>query len=75
MTYKITDSLTDEVNLLKEMAKVENSNGKVILAAILDQIAYSHERVINRINNGVDYSLGVSDGRIKIQVKKAYREL
>ena len=73
MPYTILDAMKDEVNFLREMAKVEEKADRIIAVAILRQIAVSHQRIINRVEKGLDYSLEIVDGEIKSVNKKSDR--
>jgi len=74
MPYTIYDAMQDEVNFLREMAKVEEKEDRFIAVAILRQIAMSHQRIINRIEKGLDYSLEIVDGEIKRVSKQSNRK-
>ena len=74
MPYTTVNALQDEIDLLQELAKVEEKYGRTILVAILRQIATSHQRVINRIEGGYDYSLEIVEGEIKLAKKKTSRK-
>lgn len=74
MPYTILDAMKDEVDLLREQAKVEEKDGRIIAVAILRQIAMSHQRIINRVEKGLDYSLEVVDGEIKRVSKQSDRK-
>ena len=74
MPYTIYDAMQDEVNFLREMAKVEEKEDRFIAVAILRQIAMSHQRIINRVEKGLDYSLEIVDGEIKSVNKKSDRK-
>lgn len=74
MPYTIIDAMQDEVNFLREMAKVEEKANKVIWASIYRGIANSHQRIINRVNSGTDYALEIVDGEIKSVNKKSDRK-
>ncbi len=74
MPYTNLDAMKDEVDFLRELAKVEEKDDKFILVAIYRAIANSHQRIINRVNGGVDYSLEVVNGEIKTVPKKTDRK-
>ena len=74
MPYTITDAMQDEVNFLREMAKVEENAGQVFIALTYREIANSHQRIINRVKCGTDYSLEIVDGEIKSVNKKSARK-
>ena len=74
MPYTITDAIQDELEFLREMADVEKKNDKFILEAIYRQIANSHQRILNRVNNGLDYSLEIVNGEIERVAKKSDRK-
>lgn len=74
MPYTNLDAMKDEVDFLRELAKVEEKDDKFILVAIYRAIANSHQRIINRVNSGVDYSLEVVNGEIKTVPKKTDRK-
>ena len=74
MPYTVLDAMKDEVNFLREMAKVEEKEDRFIAVAILRQIAMSHQRIINRVEKGLDYSLEIVDGEIKSVNKKSNRK-
>jgi hypothetical protein len=74
MPYTVLDAMKDEVELLREQAKVEEKEDRIIAVAILRQIAMSHQRIINRIEKGLDYSLEIVDGEIKRVSKQSNRK-
>lgn len=74
MPYTILDAMKDEVELLREQAKVEEKAERIIAVAILRQIAMSHQRIINRVEKGLDYSLEIVDGEIKRVSKQSDRK-
>jgi hypothetical protein len=74
MPYTVLDSMQDEVKFLREMAEVEEKEDKFILVAIYKSIANSHQRIINRVKNGTDYSLEVVNGEITTVNKKSNRK-
>ncbi len=74
MPYTVLDAMKDEVELLREQAKVEEKEDRIIAVAILRQIAMSHQRIINRIEKGLDYSLEIVDGEIKRVSKQSTRK-
>jgi len=74
MPYTVLDALKDEVELLREQAKVEEKEDRIIAVAILRQIAMSHQRIINRVEKGLDYSLEIVDGEIKRVSKQSNRK-
>lgn len=74
MPYTILDAMKDEVEFLRESAKVEGKADRIIAVAILRQIAISHQRIINRVEKGLDYSLEIVDGEIKSMNKKSDRK-
>ena len=74
MPYTVLDALKDEVDLLREQAKVEEKEDRIIAVAILRQIAMSHQRIINRVEKGLDYSLEIVDGEIKRVSKQSNRK-
>jgi hypothetical protein len=74
MPYTTHDSMQDEVKFLRELAEVENKDDRFIAAAIYRAIANSHQRILNRVKNGTDYSLEVVDGEIKTVPKKTDRK-
>jgi hypothetical protein len=74
MPYTIYDAMQDEVNFLREMAKVEEKSDKFIIEAIYRAVANSHQRILNRVNHGTDYSLEIVDGEITTVNKKSDRK-
>ena len=74
MPYTITDAMQDELEFLREMADVEKKNDKFIIEAIYRAIANSHQRILNRVNNGLDYSLEIVNGDIERVAKKSDRK-
>jgi hypothetical protein len=74
MPYTVLDAMKDEVELLREEAKVEEKEDRIIAVAILRQIAASHQRIINRVEKGLDYSLEIVDGEIKRVSKQSTRK-
>jgi hypothetical protein len=74
MPYTILDAMQDEVELLREMAEVEKKNNRFIAAATCRAIANSHQRILNRVKSGMDYSLEVVDGEIKRVGKQSNRK-
>lgn len=74
MPYTILDAMKDEVAFLREQAKVEEKDGRIIAVSILRSIALSHQRIINRVEKGLDYSLEVVDGGIKTVAKNSDRK-
>lgn len=74
MPYTILDAMQDEVEFLREMAKVEEKADKVFVASMYRSIANSHQRIINRVKSGVDYALEIVDGEIKSVNKKSNRK-
>ena len=74
MPYTILDAMKDEVELLREQAKVEEKEGRIIAVAILRQMAMSHQRIIKRVERGLDYSLEIVDGEIKRVSKQSDRK-
>ena len=74
MPYTITDAIQDELEFLRELAEVEKKRDKFILEAIYRQIANSHQRILNRVNNGLDYSLEIVNGEIERVAKKSNRK-
>ena len=74
MPYTITDAMQDEVKFLREMADVEKKNDKFIIEAVYRAIANSHQRILNRVNNGLDYSLEIVNGEIERVAKKSNRK-
>jgi excinuclease UvrABC ATPase subunit len=64
MPYTIQDAMQAEVELLREMAQVEDKAKRTIVAAIYREQANSFQRVLNRLQ-GYDYSLKIMDGEIK----------
>ena len=74
MPYTIYDAMQDEVEFLREMAKVEDKADKFIVSSIYRAVANSHQRILNRVRNAVDYSLEIVDGEIKGVHKKSDRK-
>jgi hypothetical protein len=74
MPYTTLDAMKDEVDYLREMAKVMEKDDKFIVVAIYQAIANSHQRILNRVNGGLDYSLEIIDGEIKSVPKKTDRK-
>lgn len=74
MPYTITDAMQDELEFLREMADVEKKNDKFIIEAIYRAIANSHQRILNRVNSGLDYSLEIVNGEIERVAKKSDRK-
>ena len=74
MPYTIYDAMKDEVEFLREMAKVEDKADKFILASIYRAVSNSHVRILNRVQHGSDYSLEIVDGEIKSVKKKSDRK-
>ena len=74
MPYTITDAIQDELEFLRELAEVEKKRDKFILEAIYRQIANSHQRILNRVNSGLDYSLEIVNGEIERVAKKSNRK-
>lgn len=74
MPYTISDAMKDEVDFLRELAKVEEKDDKFILVAIYRAIAMSHQRIINRVEKGLDYSLEIVDGEIQRVGKQSDRK-
>ena len=74
MPYTITDAIQDELEFLREMADVEKKNDKFIIEAVYRAIANSHQRILNRVNNGLDYSLEIVNGEIERVAKKSDRK-
>ena len=74
MPYTITDAMQDEIKFLREMADVEKKSDKFIIEAVYRAIANSHQRIINRVNQGTDYALEIVDGEIKSVNKKSDRK-
>ena len=74
MPYTILDAMKDEVKLLQEEAKVQEKDDKFIAVAIYRSIAMSHQRIINRVEKGLDYSLEIVDGEIKRVSKQSDRK-
>ena len=56
------------------MADVEKKNDKFIIEAVYRAIANSHQRILNRVNNGLDYSLEIVNGEIERVAKKSDRK-
>ena len=74
MPYTITDAMQDELEFLREMADVEKKRDKFIIEAIYRAIANSHQRILNRVNSGLDYSLEIVNGEIERVAKKSNRK-
>jgi hypothetical protein len=74
MPYTITDAIQDELEFLRELAEVEKKRDKFILEAIYREIANSHQRTLNRVNSGLDYSLEIVNGEIERVAKKSNRK-
>ena len=74
MPYTITDAIQDELEFLREMADVEKKNDKFIIEAVYRAIANSHQRILNRVNSGLDYSLEIVNGEIERVAKKSDRK-
>lgn len=74
MPYTITDAIQDELEFLRELAEVEKKRDKFILEAIYREIANSHQRILNRVNSGLDYSLEIVNGEIERVAKKSNRK-
>jgi hypothetical protein len=74
MPYTILDAMQDEVDFLREMAAVEEKRDKFILVSMYKSIANSHQRILNRVKNGTEYSLEIVDGEIKSVNKKSDRK-
>jgi vacuolar-type H+-ATPase subunit E/Vma4 len=74
MPYTTYDAMQDEVKFLRELAEVEKKDDRFIAVAIYRAIANSHQRILNRVKNGIDYSLEVVDGEIKTVPKKTDRK-
>jgi DNA replicative helicase MCM subunit Mcm2 (Cdc46/Mcm family) len=74
MPYTTLDAMKDEVNFLRDLANVEEKGDKFILVAIYRAIAMSHQRIINRVEKGLDYSLEVVDGEIQRVGKESDRK-
>lgn len=74
MPYTITDAIQDELEFLREMADVEKKSDKFIIEAVYRAIANSHQRILNRVNNGLDYSLEIVNGEIERVAKKSGRK-
>lgn len=74
MPYTILDAMKDEIELLREQAKVEEKENRIITVAIQRQMAMSYQRIINRVEKGLDYSLEIVDGEIKRVSKQSDRK-
>jgi len=74
MPYTITDAIQDELEFLRELAEVEKKDDRFIAVAIYRAIANSHQRILNRVNNGLDYSLEIVNGEIERVAKKSNRK-
>ena len=74
MPYTITDAMQDELEFLRELTEVEKKRDKFILEAIYREIANSHQRILNRVNSGLDYSLEIVNGEIERVAKKSNRK-
>ena len=74
MPYTVLDAMKDEIELLREEAKVQEKGDKFISVAIYRAIAMSHQRIINRVEKGLDYSLEIVDGEIKRVSKQSTRK-
>jgi len=74
MPYTIYDAMQDEVEFLREMAKVEDKADRFIASSIYRAVANSHQRIINRVKSGTDYALEIVDGEIKSVNKKSDRK-
>lgn len=74
MPYTIADAMQDEIKFLREIADVEKKRDKFILDAIYRSIANSHQRILNRVNSGLDYSLEIVNGEITTVNKKSDRK-
>ena len=74
MPYTIYDAMQDELEFLREMADVEKKNDKFIIEAVYRAIANSHQRILNRVNSGLDYSLEIVNGEIERVAKKSNRK-
>ena len=74
MPYTIYDAIQDELEFLREMADVEKKNDKFIIEAVYRAIANSHQRILNRVNSGLDYSLEIVNGEIERVAKKSDRK-
>lgn len=74
MPYTIYDAMQDELEFLREMADVEKKNDKFIIEAVYRAIANSHQRILNRVNSGLDYSLEIVNGEIERVAKKSDRK-
>lgn len=74
MPYTIYDAMQDELEFLREMADVEKKNDKFIIEAVYRAIANSHQRILNRVTHGTDYSHEIVDGEIKRVGKQSNRK-
>lgn len=74
MPYTILDAMQDEVDFLRKMAAVEEKRDKFILVSMYKSIANSHQRIINRVKSGTEYSLEIVNGEIESVSKKSDRK-
>ena len=74
MPYTVYDAMQDEVEFLRGLAEVDKKADRFIAVAIYRAIANSHQRILNRVKSGMDYSLEVVDGEIKTVPKKTDRK-
>lgn len=76
MPYTIYDAIKDEIAFLETLEKVEENAKHTFSAAIIYQQISSLQRILNRIDKGYEYSMGISkhDGKPIIQYKKTDRK-
>jgi len=73
--YLLIDAIQEESDLLKEIEIYYNNKDKSLLSAITREQRFSLERIINRYNNGKEYSLTVRNGKTVLDSRQTTRHL
>ena len=73
--YSIVDAIQEETELLKEIELFYENKNKKFLSAMAREQRSSLERIVNRYNDGKEYSLTVRNGKTVLDSRQTTRHL
>lgn len=73
--YSLVDAIQEETALLKEIELFYENKNNSLLSAMAREQRSSLERIVNRYNNGKEYSLTVKNGKTVLDSQQTTRHL
>ena len=74
MIDTIHDAMQDEITFLRELAAVDEKEGRILAANVARNLASSYQRILNRVKSGTDYSIGIVNGKDDVIRTKSNRK-